>query len=191
MGIQHNHYADPTNKVGCDQWNDEHKIVNMLGYELVEEKILPAGTTTTTFSGLNGNEDGEYLIEAELNIEGSTDTWLWVTPNGITTNQGYDYYMWWNGGGGRNSNENAARMFLVRGTGTFCNINAKLKPKTGVPRIMHTDSASFKDQSSRTGYIARSYWSDTTTIITSLVINTSGSPFNGKIRLWRRIPING
>ncbi len=63
MPINHAKEASIDNKFGITDLNADHKITKMLGYELVEEKILPAGTTSCTFSNLDGDTDEEYLLE--------------------------------------------------------------------------------------------------------------------------------
>lgn len=73
MTIKHLKEPTETDKVGKEDWESDHKITNLYGWELVEEKTLSAGTTTCTFSGLNGDVDGEYLLEYDILISGGGD----------------------------------------------------------------------------------------------------------------------
>jgi len=72
MPIEHEDPATGDPKLGKIAWEKAHKITNMLGYELVEEKSVPAGSTQIVFTGLNGDEDEEYLIEIVASSSNNT-----------------------------------------------------------------------------------------------------------------------
>ena len=63
--IVHNKTATKPGDLNCSDWNSDHEIaepleladienLKLLGYTLVEEKILPSGSTSCVFDNLNG-----------------------------------------------------------------------------------------------------------------------------------------
>jgi hypothetical protein len=201
-GITHNHEATPIDKVGCAEWNDEHKIVNMFGYELVEQKDLPAGTTTSTFSGLDGNVDEEYLLETDVNIVGSVgaESEILLRPNNHTAGDAAgNHYSQFEGELYTLAESSArwpnVRAYIVVATtvgsvATQCKSNIKIYPPTGKNRLgmgqMVAETTTYL-----TSLNTNFSWRNTSENITSLVIIISKQSFSGTIRLWRRIPING
>jgi len=193
MGIQHNHYADPTNKVGCDQWNDEHKIVNMLGYELVEEKILPAGTTSCVFDGLNGDVDEEYLIEYEIVTNPTNSisyTSVYINATSGLTIKATGHIVHSSAGG--HGIDNLAKATLGRNSWTHSHIfkgECKIqKLNSNYATIIGTAVCIANDYWSRWDYSSTTALSSS---INSLIIIPDNGSFSGKIRLWKKIPVNG
>lgn len=56
------------------------------GLILVENKIIAANTQTVTFSGLDGDTDGSYLLLGKIKNGAASDDEVQVRPNGVTTN---------------------------------------------------------------------------------------------------------
>ena len=57
------------------------------GLAIVEAKLFTSNATTYTFSGLDGDTDGAYLLQGQiLNAAASTADYT-IRPNGATTNQ--------------------------------------------------------------------------------------------------------
>lgn len=73
MEITHKHVCNPDNPVDGDGWNDKHDITPLLyGYELVEEIVAPAGSTSILFDELNLETDGDYLIDINATLSPSS-----------------------------------------------------------------------------------------------------------------------
>lgn len=92
MPIKHLLTADGDPLVGEDDWNANHAITNMLGYELVETITESSGATTFTFSGLTSEYGTEYLIDYILKAV-SGDTTISIIFNGDNTSGNYGTYM--------------------------------------------------------------------------------------------------
>jgi hypothetical protein len=190
MEIRHKTISTPDNQIDGDDWNDKHNVTPMLlGYELVEEKVLPAGTTSCVFDGLNGDVDEEYLIESS-NVTtvapGSADYSLRVLPNGVITEQKLvlsrarqDQIFKWTDTVFSVMISSYNQQFVGRFT-------AKIFCKTGGYRYVKGESfvisSGYYDNQNFAGY-----WSNTTNNITNLTVNISGGSFSGTIRLWKRI----
>jgi len=188
MPVQHNHYADPTNKVGCDQWNEEHKIVNMLGYELVEEKILPAGTTSCVFDGLNGDVDEEYLIVCDILIAGTSDRTMFVIPD---TGVGSEFVGYSHAAGGQVS-VNGVGFPLVPPSGgrMYQYVELRIFAKSGKFRHSYGFRNGWAtDGSWLMGEQIHGLWKNSTSLIGALTVGISiGGSFSGLIKLYKKIP---
>lgn len=83
MAIEINHLfesnvpdGEDNNLVQPSDWNANHVLSGGGLFrvpQLIEEKTLPAGTTSVTFSGLNGDSDREYLLDMDIIITGGGD----------------------------------------------------------------------------------------------------------------------
>jgi hypothetical protein len=192
MAIKHEKVASIENKVRRADWNDEHKITNMLGYELVEEKDITQGVGSVTFSDLDGDVDEEYMIEGDLAIVcgGGVDTHICVQPNSDTGN---NYYTQSNGAYNTTAYLQAqSNMELGM---TFWAESGRIRFKGN----LYTESGRFRDLDSFFSGKSQSYqfkgwnyayWVDTTNNITSLDILANSGSFTGTIRLWKRIGVS-
>ncbi len=163
----------------------------LLGYELVEEKNLPAGTTTYTFDGLDGDVDEEYLIE--FNITSTItkqDKVLGILPNGITTNLVTNIFRNWEGGQGSLSVNTLLGVINHGEVGnTLYQIGEmKLFAKTGKPRLGYSRVVSLGPSNVMNG-MSSFRWKDSVTKITNLVFVHEGGSFSGTVRLWKKILI--
>jgi hypothetical protein len=141
---------------------------------LVEKREITANTTTTTFTGLNGNVDGIYLLKAFLisdPAEGGVTNY-YMNPNGLATNQvceqknlstSYSHAIL-----GRTiigSNASTTNMSL-----SSVVIWARASGPGGTPlrRLFNADS-----QRGGSQLLWTSEWTDTSTILTSLEIEAT------------------
>lgn len=161
----------------------------LLGYELVEEKNLPAGTTTCTFDGLDGDVDEEYLIEFNVTCTiAIQDKSIGIFPNGVTTNLMSSIIRNWESGQDRRSINTSLCLIYhgLVGDTLYQNGEMKLFAKTGRPRLGYGRMAS----SAATGVMnatSSCRWNDSETKITNLVFRHEGGSFSGTIRLWKKI----
>ena len=57
---------------------------------LVEEQTLGADATVVTFSDLDGDEDGTYVLLGYFTNDSGSSSSLFLEPNGLATNQEYE-----------------------------------------------------------------------------------------------------
>jgi hypothetical protein len=66
-------------------------------WEVIQSQLVTSNTTTVTFSGLDGNSDGVYLLDYTWLSGGDTVvTSLYLRPNGATTNLRSTRLLWTN-----------------------------------------------------------------------------------------------
>lgn len=190
MSITHPKVASDINPVTCGDFNAEHVVKNLYGYELVEEKNVSAGTTSVTFENLDGDLVKEYLLEYELSAIASTSNFIGkLIFNDIDTDT-YDcqemYQVEGNSGTGRwnrlwpilsTYNEN-----LLYSYGTFKVLAESGKYRLCDGRIVRK-STNHLCQSTLQGY-----WSNTVDNITKMSLIFAFG-VQGTIRLWKRIPV--
>lgn len=188
--ITHKKIASEVSPVTCGDFNANHDIVNLSGYILVEEKNLDAGTTTCTFSGLDGDVDEEYLLETNVNMVRTgayTNLVLQFNNQATTYNSSSRESL-----NGTTSTINVAFLYIASTGNSLNGISkgrATLFVKSGTVRQILTTFIS-----SRIGYVANVVgagdWANTSDNITSITLLASDSgSFSGKIRLWKRIPV--
>jgi hypothetical protein len=178
-----------------DNYRENHVITNLLGYELIEEKTLPAGTTTCTFSNLNGDEDVKYFITGEINIvSNGADRYLTLQPNGITTNQTNKYHSSYKDTTAYLEHlvdRGGAVLFLTQSgwsSNSFNIFSAEFYVKTGHIRLLKTSSSVFVSTTQFMVQTVDSYWDNSITNIESLTLSlTSGGSMSGTIKLWKVI----
>lgn len=203
MEIKHDFISQKTDGTDSTQvqpsnWNANHVFDEIPSGSkiripvLIESKTLAAGTTTTTFSNLNGDVDGEYLLRG-VNIifasSGSSEYSLMAQFNGDTTASNYvskrKYF------GAAEGIQTLAFFLLVNnigGTGSTGFFEAQIFPKTGVQRIGFSKGVGYSpgDQYS---VLASCKWTNTTDNITAMTIATNGSSFSGTLNLYKMITI--
>ncbi len=188
--IKHDSIADGDPLIDGEDWNANHEISNIKGWELIEEKTLNSGTTTTTFTNLNGNVDLEYLVEYELNIT-SGDNTIVVRPNNDSESNYVGTLL-------EDYNTTGAvyskAALVLASTGwneaTFAWGKGLINPVSGRKRSLLNECIRLPNSTSNSAWTKTwGYWTNTTDNITSLsIVATSGS-FSGKIRLYKKIPL--
>lgn len=190
-GIYHEKVASEDNRYGIDDLNAKHKSFNLLGYELVEEKKDLSGVSSVTFSGLNGDEDIEYLLEVNgLMLNGATDNQLYIVPN--SANSGLHSIVSRSYGSGTDSTY-YTRMSLLR-CGFSKNNNVTLKcyipSKSGRIRIGRCVFSSVAYDI--TGIIdgnSTIVFANSVDVINSLSVLCLNNSFSGDMLLWKKIPL--
>jgi hypothetical protein len=189
--ITHKKVSSEVSPVNCGDWNANHDIKNLMGYILVEERGLPAGTTTTTFSNLDGDTDEEYLLEYIVTINCTdTDGVIFVRPNNL--NSGYNCMgeRWWDTTGDpvKWTTYFAFSRHGLTGQTLYQSGKCILQVKSGMVRF-------FKGRSICNGptetlmTLSGGILANTTDNITNLVVGFDKGSFSGTIRLWKRIPV--
>lgn len=175
-----------------EHWNAPHKPVKLLGYELVEEKNCEPGTTSYTFTGLNGNIDKEYLIETDLLISsGGVSRKISLLINGSSSNFAETTHV---ASDSAASFENNSIIMLGRsGFNLDCYTwnEHTIKAVSGSIRRINGDYHFVSTNLSKR-YVSKGtgYWNDTSSNITSIGCEIDGGSFSGNIRLWKKLPLN-
>lgn len=196
MPIKHNLVAGEGPLVDDVAWNDGHIIDGISEGSkirlpvLIEEKTIPAGTTSVTFSGLDGDSDLEYFIQYELYIPDTADKIMSLKPNNVATNQKSARFGNWTGSVGQN---NYTYLWFT-GNGWnkagYCKGYYYLKAKTGTYRWYHgKDTWTASDFSNWVLQEVSGWWSDTSSNITSLVVAIDSGSFSGTMKLYKMVDI--
>lgn len=174
-------------------WNAKHKPYKLLGYELVEEKSVPAGSTQIVFTSLNGDEDEEYLLEGFIVLTSNASS-LCLYPNSDTAANyvGVVFYGL-NPSSTGASNTNTLRLGQINNTViTQLRFTASFYPKSGFLRQFESHCSHALAGRSLITHNA-GHWTNIVDTVNSLLIKLDGASgsFQGKIRLWKKIPLDG
>lgn len=164
------------------------------GWQLVEEKSIGSGTSSVTFSNLDGDAAGEYMIEYGLNIvqnPGYAQT-IHILPNNDSSTARRSGVMYRTAAGYYTTVLN----YLVLYYSSYTLVNQFvqgvlfLNAATGFIRVGHGMYSSY---GSDVAYLAAKFsteWGDTSNNITSLVITADSGTFGGTgnyIRLYKGV----
>lgn len=197
MPIKHNMVAGEGPLVDDVAWNDGHIIDGISEGSkirlpvLIEEKTIPAGTTSVTFSNLNGDVDGEYLIEGNvILVPTGSDNVINLQPNGDT---GANYVGVCIAGLSTttlgSSSTSALRLVQSNNVATsYGKFSARIYPVTGILRKFESIGSS--QLSGRAlSHVSSGHWTNTASNITSLVCIVSNGSFSGTIKLYKMVDI--
>lgn len=194
MQITHTKIPTEEDKVTLEDWIADHNIEGGGTFklpQLIEEKTLSAGTTTVTFSNLDGDNDKEYYIIGDVFIvSGGGDRIITIKPNNITTNQaGIRVYHFNYPALDRTSI--STLQFAMNGWGadSYCHSEAKLIAETGKPRLYSNHTIDGIVGSYKGGQMIKAEWNENSTNITSLVFAIDGGSFSGTIKLYKMVDI--
>lgn len=143
--------------------------------QLVATKELVADADSITFDGLNGDDDGLYLLEYSI-LQGVAALISYqIQPNGITANQ--TYLSTSIGGAGAVWGPYASASYLefaISGglVGALITGRTRMDPKTGKARFGNSEDVEFDGTKA---YLTEHafVWDDSATVITSLVLAAS------------------
>ncbi len=156
----------------------------------IEKYVTPSDAALDhTFSGLNGDTDGIYVLTYHITQKNSDIVEIVVKPNGITTNQyGSEWYA---GSPGDSGVLTFTTMRIVR-LGNFAggalSGEARIYPKTGMIRFMRCNSCDNNNNGAHYTVSIGSSWTDTSTPITSLVISSDNQLAAGSTFTLYRMP---
>jgi len=169
-------------------------LVEVVGWQLIEEKEAPTGSTELVFTGLNGDEDKQYMLigDGYMTLDG-VDRHIYLAPNGVETGQhNMELNTWWNGveeGVDPSRNYPDSRISLARngwGLDGDYFFRALIHAKTGLRRHIISFTHFWRTDREFAG-TRFSIWDDIVTNITSLAIRISGGSFSGKFRLFKMV----
>jgi hypothetical protein len=161
----------------------QHKV-------LVDSKIVN-NVSSVEFDGLNGDEDGIYILEfnGQLFI---TDNLLLVHLNNDAANYKY--------AGSVDNNANTAGTpysstngLILAGTpwnnsNQYTTAKMNILAKSGVPRIVYSNSAGYGD-SYGIYFDGGGAWNNSTSNITSITLVAGNGTFSGTIKLYKLVDI--
>jgi len=150
------------------------KKANLDNYDLVEAVDFVASSSDIVFSGLDGDADGEYLLEFDcddrLTVEVNSDSGL-----------NYIEQRLYNLNGAINSQNASQNAISAQGFKSFVKINAT----SGRKRIATATASIVQTVSEWEQTEQATWWSNTADNITSLTV-TSLSSTTGSVKLYRR-----
>lgn len=154
--------------------------------ELVESKDFAAAATSYTFSGLDGDADGDYLVEFRIVNAFAGAATITVRPNGATTNQLSKGTFFGTGSGTFSTSDlyisNATVVDAV-GTGSYV-----ISAASGKRRTLRGNVTNSESSTDLYGRDVAGMWDETATNITSLEFvcdQTDGIDTGSYIRLYR------
>lgn len=165
----------------------------LLGWELVEEKAVAASSSSVTFSNLDGNATGEYMIEFALDFAtGSSNRTLHVQPNNDSSTNRRTAVVYRDNGGGSSLTSNYFYLGQTIANAANCQVFGKMQifAKTGFVRIGIGEFWAYVSSSSYLAGFIGTEWGDTSNNITSLVITITGGTMGGTgnfIRLYKKV----
>lgn len=144
------------------------------GLTLVERKTITANTTTVTFSGLDGNTDGTYLLTGKIINNSGAAPFYAMRPNGATTNLKSN--LAYNSGSGYSqANGTTGRIFFSQANGTANTFQQIIHAKKNThsiaqPAIAMGSFTAFDGSNQAIPAFTGWVWDETSTNITSLDI---------------------
>lgn len=168
---------------------------NQTGYTtwvMIDEVTLAADAANITFSGLNGNSDGEYRIIGQFKCSASAT--ITLRPNNDQSANNYFLSYLSNSGGNISGNYAQSNGFHIGSVNasffwTYC--DGVLQTNSSRPRLLTVESI-FNVVPSNLGsslsVLYRSVWNNTTDNITSLVITPSAGVLSAgtHVELWAK-----
>jgi hypothetical protein len=159
-------------------------------YRFVAESVPTSNTNSVTFSGLDGDADVWYVIQANFKNNGGL-AWYELRPNGVTSGLKSDVIYRIDGDSGvSGGTESIWRILLFCAiTGSGGSTEVKVYAKSGSVRS-YTAHAGAKHSGSPSNNMSvhGGHWSDTTTNLTSLtIVGTNSAAIGGGsvIRLYK------
>lgn len=177
-------------------WKAVAEKTSYTTWVMIDEVTLSEAASSITFSGLNGNADGEYRIIGQFKC--STPATILLRPNNDQTTNNY-HLTFLNSNSPGSGFTNAFNIGFVGGSGpvsslwTFC--DGILQAHGARPRILTIESVFDIWQGTSipgTTVLYRSLWKNATDVITSLVISPSAGVFSAgtHVELWAKRTIN-
>lgn len=156
--------------------------------QLIESVVLGDDTDTVTFSGLDGNLDGVYLLEGALKVGSGGAAVVNLRPNNLTTNQLLALQSWDTVPATAATAGTALQIGAVDADGG--SISGWLNAAAGLGHRLGGATASSKNGSTLSAFDAAFSWADSTTKITSLVVKATVAASMGagsRVSLYRLV----
>lgn len=194
LNIDHSFIAGEGTLVDDGDWNAHHLISGggtLRVPQLIEEKVVSAGSTSVTFSNLNGDADGEYLLEYDIIITGGGD---------------YPVHLRFNSDDGANYSSNVLQYYASTGSITnfahlrsgatgwneVSRVHSKIYiyPQTGIKRRIKGE---YEIVPATTDNMAWDkvwgYWKNTADNITQIRLIPVTATISGVVRLYRMVDL--
>ncbi len=188
--VKHNSTADGDPLIDGDDWNANHTITGGGTFRIpkhIETKTL-SNDTGYTFSGLNGDTDGEYFVTFDLFVNSNDERAIWLIPGGATASD-FDGKDWTENGGV----DGDGYGFLIASTTWSKQLMRgaiTIHPKTGYRRTSYGTRFAVHGDTSHVIIHSRSVWKDTATNITSLVLGIGASnTMTGVVKLYKMVDL--
>lgn len=147
---------------------------------LIEKKTITTGTTTVTFSSLDGDADEVYLLIGRIKNGTGSDSDYFLRPNGISTNQETTELAWFPFSTVVGVNANLILLFLeASNIGSYTmTFHAKRSSNSVAMSRLFTGQFTEHDVAgvSAVGEMTAGFWNETSTNVTSLdIVATTAS----------------
>lgn len=145
-------------------------------WEPIESKVITVAGASITFTGLNGDVDEVYKLVYSFDFipAGTLDRFR-LAPNGIISavTQFSLFYHWKNSGSNNPAAFSYPDMSFAAQAGAYLDGIVYFNAKTGQARTMIGESVAYRDDLARIiGNDSFAHWTDTTTNVTSLTVDT-------------------
>ena len=152
--------------------------------ELIEHKT-PSAQSSVTFENLNGDTDEKYLLILDLGFDTASNV-LTLKPNNIATDQKTSLYYVYTSNHGNSNSPNIRIGSSDNNKANRCRSKTLILAKTGNYRRFETNINIYGvGNTTPINMWGWCQWSDTTTNITSLVVDVDVGTFTGDIYLYR------
>ena len=166
--------------------------------QLIERRVISSGSPVSysTFTGLNGNADGEYVLKFNIYKNGTGDIQFLLQFNGDT---GYNYAgqvksFIDTGGSVTEDPASLSEQILRVGETRWNAVNwvsgeAGIEPVSGKPRWVRGKSSFMATQAASGFNTFSGFWNNTGSNITSLTFRTTSSTYYGTIELVKMVDL--
>lgn len=191
MPVKHIREVSIDKPADCDYLNADHKLLDMLGYELIERQIIPADSNICFFSDLDLNSDFEYVLKLFVTLVPATNNSylkLLVNDNSDLAVEGVEHIAISDNAG----HNYTAMTYLCCGRTT--NVQStlllgecKLVKQNSTYTVFKSDADSFSDTHATFQHhngVVRS-----TDNVSSISIAPTTGTFSGVIELYKKIPL--
>ncbi len=194
MPVQHKDTCESgVNPIQCAYYNKDHKIVNMLGYELVETKNIVSPVSIVSFNDLLSIETDEFLLEGDLAVSVTgTNSVLHTRINGISTNYNSTFSRWWGTSGDVTFHDTTLASVKHGSSGQTLYQHFELNIQTNLFGLITSNGRGISKSPTETvNFVNGGSYNGGPVDISSFSVQHDQGTFTGEIRLWKRIPLDG
>lgn len=191
MPVKHIREVSIDKPADCDYLNADHKLLDMLGYELIERRILPVNSDICFFIDLDLNSDFEYVLKLFVTLDPATnDSYLklLVNDNSDLPVEGVEHFAISDGAG--HSYTTMTYLCCGRTTNVQSTLllgECKLVKQNDTYTVFKSDADSFSD--TRAAFQHHNGVVRSTDNVSCISIAPTTGTFSGVIELYKKIPL--
>lgn len=196
LDITHNFIAGEGTLVDDGDWNDTHKVSGggtLRVPQLIEEKVITSPVASVTFSGLNGDSDGDYFLIGKVKLATGNNSSVKLTINGDTGNNYYNNRIYMennNGINGEYYNTSSVRVSIgvVNGVSNHL-FELKIQANTTFRRFIQGNSFGDKNTYEARKHSLMSVWNSSANITSIEIIGDTNIDVGSIIKLYRMVDL--